>query len=778
MSYSHSILSRLFLTSLVLTASLLHPRGLIEVLFQAFITALGAVGLIVAYSKSPPTFRPKGLAVTRNVAVQSFLIPLSIICLFGAFLFRDNFAHFYLLLFAPVACLNLKPIKASQSIISIFLQFVRGNALFSNHDEFLAYKWHSTGTVDLITQIATEGFFTYEELKKYIALADSYDSLLKSIRKEEPQVELNPLWLMNLARLVALQPINTDDLKIALKLYQFVWINFGPSLFKVKRSKVSQQHLKVFLDLLVHFKEKESWNKVLNTVPFRARNGTLTAIDKEHPELSFEPNALAFWEKEFNKEFRKYGLEELHFNESGLSLFDSIECSPRKEVSGPLVTVIVSAFNPGHEILTSVKSICSQSWSNLEIIIVDDASENDEYINQCALLDGRVKVLRQVQNKGTYSARNLAIANSTGDFITTLDSDDWMHPQRIERHVLPMMSEPKILATISRGLRTHSDLLLSSLGFSPFRQNASSLTFRRELVDEIGGFDEVRKGADSEFDARISAAHPKSISLIGLEPLSLIRIGSDSLSRTEIRPMWIHPARQSYRSAYSRWHEVIKCSSDQLSDSRRSNRKEFEAPMRFMLENNSRKFDLVIAGSFTQHVIEKNGKLLDELKFLSKLGKRVAILQIEPLAINQSLHNSIQDMLNSGLLSRVIEDESTFCNLLLFRHIWPLQIHPVLEWGIKAEQTFVATENSYQLDRRSNLTKNQNSRLKWYLNPSRPQVDLDYVLTNLSSLNLHPIFIPIDEAQRSTLETFSCKLKISTSYWSFDAFVSKHLPIK
>lgn len=93
------------------------------------------------------------------------------------------------------------------------------------------------------------------------------------------------------------------------------------------------------------------------------------------------------------------------------------------------ISVIVPVFRVEKYINRCVDSILAQSYKNLEIILVDDGSDDacplicDEYMNK----DKRVKVVHK-NNGGLSSARNAGLAIATGDFIGFVDSDDWIHP--------------------------------------------------------------------------------------------------------------------------------------------------------------------------------------------------------------------------------------------------------------------------------------------------------------------------------------------------------------
>lgn len=96
----------------------------------------------------------------------------------------------------------------------------------------------------------------------------------------------------------------------------------------------------------------------------------------------------------------------------------------------PLVSIIVPVFNTIDTYLYHcVNSVLEQTYQNLELIIVDDGS-NDKCSKLCDKLadnDGRIKVIH-IKNSGVSIARNIGIKNCIGDFVVFLDSDDWMEP--------------------------------------------------------------------------------------------------------------------------------------------------------------------------------------------------------------------------------------------------------------------------------------------------------------------------------------------------------------
>ena len=91
------------------------------------------------------------------------------------------------------------------------------------------------------------------------------------------------------------------------------------------------------------------------------------------------------------------------------------------------LSVIVPVYNVEEYIEKCIESIINQTYTNLEIILVNDGS-TDESGNICdmyAKKDSRIKVFHK-ENGGTASAKNMALDNVTGDYITFVDSDDWI----------------------------------------------------------------------------------------------------------------------------------------------------------------------------------------------------------------------------------------------------------------------------------------------------------------------------------------------------------------
>lgn len=99
-----------------------------------------------------------------------------------------------------------------------------------------------------------------------------------------------------------------------------------------------------------------------------------------------------------------------------------------------LISVIIPVYDVEKYLPTCVESVIGQTYANLEIILVDDGSPDEcgALCDTYALRDTRVRVIHQT-NQGLSAARNAGLAVMTGSYVTFVDSDDWLHPECIER---------------------------------------------------------------------------------------------------------------------------------------------------------------------------------------------------------------------------------------------------------------------------------------------------------------------------------------------------------
>lgn len=108
----------------------------------------------------------------------------------------------------------------------------------------------------------------------------------------------------------------------------------------------------------------------------------------------------------------------------------------------PTVSVVIPTFNAITYLPKTLESVLNQTFTNFEVIIVDDGSSDTTQDWICNLADARVKTILQT-NQGVAVARNAGIASS-GDYIAFLDSDDLWEPTKLERQVQCLEANPNV----------------------------------------------------------------------------------------------------------------------------------------------------------------------------------------------------------------------------------------------------------------------------------------------------------------------------------------------
>ncbi len=106
----------------------------------------------------------------------------------------------------------------------------------------------------------------------------------------------------------------------------------------------------------------------------------------------------------------------------------------------PLVSIITPSFNAARFIKSTILSVQAQTYAQWEMIIVDDCSSDNtcEIVEQLAVLDKRLHLIKQNINNGPALARNVALDAAKGRYIAFLDSDDLWLPDKLNRQLLFM----------------------------------------------------------------------------------------------------------------------------------------------------------------------------------------------------------------------------------------------------------------------------------------------------------------------------------------------------
>ena len=182
-----------------------------------------------------------------------------------------------------------------------------------------------------------------------------------------------------------------------------------------------------------------------------------------------------------------------------LSCYDCGSCFVDvKSSSNPLVSVVIPLYNSELTVLESIHSVLGQTYSNLEILVVNDGSTDDGPRLIESIDDSRITIIHQ-KNRGLAGARNTGIRSASGSIISFLDSDDTWYPSKIQKHVEHLKNSPSV--GISYSGSEFIDARSKSLGIyqSPRLYNispelilcrnpvgnGSCVVVRRQVLDDI-----------------------------------------------------------------------------------------------------------------------------------------------------------------------------------------------------------------------------------------------------------------------------------------------------
>lgn len=384
-----------------------------------------------------------------------------------------------------------------------------------------------------------------------------------------------------------------------------------------------------------------------------------------------------------NEVMAAYGLTPIRFNSRNKKpIYDDLETETiERKIDGPKVSVILPAYKAEEGIRVAIDSILSQTWQNLELLAVDDCSPDRtaEVIKEYAAKDSRVKFLQTPENSGPYIARNIALQQATGEFVTVNDADDWSHAEKIERQVTHLINNPSVIANTSEHARLTEDLTFYRRG-TPGKYifpNMSSIMFRREpVLEKLGYWDSVRFAADGEFKRRLLQAFGKN-SYVDLNtgPLSLPRQSVSSLTASSAFGYngFFMGVRKEYVEAFSHYHqkgETIRY--PYPMEERLFSVPEPMWPRREEKENGKRHFNLVIATDFR---IVKEDYIQFIREQLVKGNKRIGLVQLNRYGVDfeKTILTEIRELLDGDRLQMIVYGEHIEADHVIILHPAVLQ---------------------------------------------------------------------------------------------------------
>jgi len=169
----------------------------------------------------------------------------------------------------------------------------------------------------------------------------------------------------------------------------------------------------------------------------------------------------------------------------------------------PLISVIIPVYNGEKTIKETIASVLNQTFSDLELIVINDGSQDSTLKVVSSISDPRLKVF-SYPNAGLAAARNRGIFQAVGEYISFIDADDLWAPDKLEAQFKALQANPQAAVAYSwtdwvdessQFLRPGGHIsvngnVYAKLLLRDFVESGSNPLIRRQALAEVGGFDE------------------------------------------------------------------------------------------------------------------------------------------------------------------------------------------------------------------------------------------------------------------------------------------------
>ncbi|MBZ8182199.1 glycosyltransferase [Oscillatoria salina] len=187
----------------------------------------------------------------------------------------------------------------------------------------------------------------------------------------------------------------------------------------------------------------------------------------------------------------------------------------------PIISVIVPAFNAEKTIQETINSVINQTFSNFELIIINDGSQDSTLEILESIKDPRIKIF-SYPNAGAAVSRNRGFAKAVGEYIAFLDADDLWTPDKLEAQLSALQATPEAAVAYSwsdcidetsKFLRPGGHISINGNAYAKLLmvdilENGSNPLIHRQAFIEVGGFDEsLQAGQDWDLYLRLAAKY-------------------------------------------------------------------------------------------------------------------------------------------------------------------------------------------------------------------------------------------------------------------------------
>ncbi|WP_241377831.1 glycosyltransferase [Glycomyces sp. L485] len=485
---------------------------------------------------------------------------------------------------------------------------------------------------------------------------------------------IEPFYLAELARALAVQRLTDDDLADALRIYAF--------LAAESKEHLDSHHQGMYLHLSAKFRLSDA-----------KPDGLFEHCDRAHRAVGamLECNRLLRPGRVIRAWLRT--LEHLLLTRCSVgeregTLLSRLEARDRRRSRiAKKVSVIVPVGDA--EPTAALRSVLRQNHPQLELLVITSrelAAETRRLVD--AIAEGRVIETNQTQ----YGALvNCGIEAATGELILVLDPDDWCVPHMIETQMRRILRSKSAVAARAARLRATADLRIGPFGAVRPEIHSKILMFRASVVERIGHFDEVGSEALEEYASRIRTAYGKgSVDFSRTKVLALTPDEREFVPHVEYEEAETSQAFTAYRSGYRQWHKRCE-EADEPIHFEPGDERPFALPLA-MRDEASPKYDLVFASDWRPFGGPAKS-MLEEITAARRLGLRIGVMNLEAVRmmapITRRVCAPVQALVDSGTVDLLVPSDEADIDTLIVRYPLVLEFDRVIEVKSRVRSLFI-----------------------------------------------------------------------------------------
>jgi O-antigen biosynthesis protein len=471
--------------------------------------------------------------------------------------------------------------------------------------------------------------------------------------------------LAEVARVIALQRLEPEDLPWALRLYEH--------LLATGTQPLDLRHRGMYLHLKAELEPTGRRRARLPKGHPAAHAALVSMLECNRLHRSGTPRRA--WLRELG---RLLGTDCALRPGDGPAL-DRLEAAARQpDTAADLVSVIIPVAS-GEDPLPALRSVLRQSHTETELLVTTAAPLCEEVTAVVAAVPG-ARVL-ECDGASYGELVNHALRVARGGHLLVLAPSDWCAPQLAAVHLrrIKRRGDPAVAARTAR-LRADSDLRLGPFGVHAPEQLAKTLMFKRSVVDDIGYFHAVGPEALEEYAKRIRAAYGKgSVSVSRAKVLALTPDERRFVPHLESEEGETAPWFPGYSSSYTRWHRRCIDAGERPYLPFAPESRPFPLPlaMRPVVPGAPRRrFDLVFASDWRPFGGPAKS-MMEEIAAARRLGLHIGVMNLEAVRMmapmTRPVCGPVQRLIDAGEVELVQPCDEVDIDTLVVRYPLVLQ---------------------------------------------------------------------------------------------------------